>query len=123
MSTIKTATINFDDEHFVACYQGAQFDVSFTWTDISGTPRDLSAYTAKMQVRNTYKNDLICELSTENGKITLSDQGVINLIIPFSETALLPQGLYVYDFKLFDSEGIPQVPFRGRFVITGAVTL
>jgi|SRR5665213_3224727 len=119
----KTAILNFNDDDFVGCTQGAEFAASFTWTGGDGNPINLSSYTADMQVRKVAGGDIITELSTTNSKITLSSEGVIALLIAYTETALFPAGTFVYDMRLVDGSGIPSVILRGSFVVTEAVTV
>lgn len=119
----KTATLNFDDEHFVALNQGAQFDPSLTWEDGAGNPINIAAYSAKMQIRKKIGSDLVAEFSTVNGKIILTNLGVIKFLVLATETATLPAGNFIYDFKLFDGSGVPSILFRGSFIIKAAVTI
>ena len=118
-----TAILNFNDDDFVACNQGSEFSASLTWNDGAGNPIDLSPYTALMQVRKDAYEKLIVELSTTNGYITMSSEGVITFDIPFSVTSCLPAGSFLYDFKLYDTNGIPSTILRGEFVVKAAITL
>ena len=51
----------------ITCEQGATFSRTLTVKDSSGAARDLSSYTAKMQVRRTQSSSsTLIELTTEN---------------------------------------------------------
>jgi len=104
-----------------ALYIGEAFNRSMTWT-IDDVPVNLSSATALMQVRPSVGSDtLIVELSTTNGRITLSSLGVITMHIDADDVALLAPGAYIYDlFITFGDE--PEQVLRGKFHVRSAVT-
>lgn len=68
--------------------QGADWRLVLTWKDEAGAPVNLTGYTARMQVRETYASKVkVFDLTTENGRITLPGDGVIELAIPASVSA------------------------------------
>jgi hypothetical protein len=76
-----------------------------------------------MQVRDI-SNNLIVELSTGNGKITISAAlGQINLALTATQTsaANLPAGNYNYALNLTDSAGNVYQILQGAFVVTASV--
>lgn len=108
-----------------ALEQGATFRRRFQWqTGPSGTPVDLTGYTAAMQVRPAPTAEtIIVELTTADGSITLTDEGDIHLVLDAAATALLPAGTYSYDLELTAGPGgDTRRLLRGQFEISAEVT-
>lgn len=91
------AAITYD----LSIEQGAEFTKRFVWKDSTGTPVNLSGYTARMQIRPTVGSDtVLLELTTQNGRIALGGSaGTIDLIMGATVTAGLTRG-GVYDLEL-----------------------
>jgi tRNA threonylcarbamoyladenosine modification (KEOPS) complex Pcc1 subunit len=101
--------------------QGATFSKRLVWRDKNKRPVNLSSYTAKMQVRATVaSSDVIYELSTANGRITLSSAGVIQLDISAADTSTLKAG--VYDLELTASGGQVYRLVEGKLTVSPEVT-
>ncbi len=85
-------------------------------------PDDLSGYTARMQIRRTFGSEVIVELTTENGGITITAlTGNIDLLISATATALYREIRGVYDLELIN--GTEVVRFvQGNATITENVT-
>lgn len=106
----------------ITCEQGATFNRTLTVKDSNGDARDLSTYTARMQVRRTTSSsDTIVELTTENNRISLNSSGEIILSLPATATAALTDG-GVYDLEIEDSEGNVERVVEGIFVLDLEVT-
>ena len=104
------------------CPQGATFAKQLTYT-IDDVPVDLTTYTARMQVRETYtsKNPVI-NITTENGGIVLGDEsGTIDLYIPSDTTKTISAKTYVYDIELVSSNNVYRL-LEGNFIVTPEVT-
>ena len=102
-------------------YTGTTFQLSPTWK-VDNLPVDLTGYTADMQVRDV-SNNLITELSTANGRITLTPAlGTINLTLTASQTAALAPGNYNYDLNLTSPGGFVYKILIGAFIINASVT-
>jgi DUF4097 and DUF4098 domain-containing protein YvlB len=106
----------------ITCEQGATFSRTLTVKDSNGDARDLSAYTARMQVRRTTSSSTtLVELTTENGRIFLNSDGEISLSLSASETAALTdEG--VYDLEIEDSSGNVERVVEGSFNLDLEVT-
>lgn len=116
--------LNFDDIQCAACEQGATFERSFFWEDGAGNRVILTNYVGKMQVRKNFKDDLIIELSTENGRIEFDSNSNIVLLIDAEVTAEIPAGNYIYDLEVYHPGDMKvRRLFKGRFVVTPEVTL
>lgn len=106
----------------ITCEQGATFSRTLTVKDSNGDARDLSDYTARMQVRRTTSSSTtLVELTTENGRISLNSDGEISLSLSATETAALTdEG--VYDLEIEDSSGNVERVVEGSFNLDLEVT-
>lgn len=113
--------------HTIFIEQGATFEETFTWKikDPYGVfqPVNLTGYTARMHVRESYDSDaIVLELTTSNGGITLGGAaGTIMLTVSATETAALPNGYYVYDIELVNGATVER-KLKGQVVIDPEVT-
>ena len=106
----------------ITCEQGATFSRTLTVTDSANEPRDFSSHTARMQVRRRLTDtDVLIELTTENGRITMNSNGEIFLGITAVDTAALPTG-GVYDLEVIDSSGTVERLVQGNFILELEVT-
>jgi len=106
----------------ITVYNGTTFALAPVWK-IDNLPVNLTGYSADMQVRDI-SNNLVVELSTANGKITISAAlGQINMGLTATQTsaANLPAGNYNYALNLTDpSSNVYQI-LQGAFVVTASV--
>lgn len=111
----------------ITIHQGDQYQLLPLWlvkNNVTGEtlPMDLVGYTAKMQIRTSPVTEVIAEYSTDNARILLPVEGEpqviewetsgiyvfadstkkwnIWIMIPATDTKLLPPGVYEYDLKL-----------------------
>lgn len=81
-------------------YQGASWDYTLTWTT-SGTPVNLTNYTARMDVRTAYDSpDAVLELTSGSGITLGGTAGTILLEASPIVTGSVVSGQYVYDLEL-----------------------
>lgn len=103
------------------CAQGATFTKRLTWS-IDGVPVDLSTYTARMQAREKYSSvNPIFTLSTENGAISLDDEGHIDILINAENTSEIVAKDYLYDLELDSGAEVYRI-VEGKFIVTPEVT-
>lgn len=104
------------------CEQGATFARTMTVLDSSDAARDFTNYIGRMQVRRRVSDtEVLVELTTENGRMTLGSDGVINLILSATETsAITDEG--VYDLEIEDNAGVVERLLEGSFFLTKEVT-
>jgi hypothetical protein len=98
-------------------YQGTTFMLDFDW-GIAEYPL-VANCKAAMQIRKDIKaEDVICEATTENGKIIISlIENRIKIKIPASETSLFDFDKAVYDIEL-------EFPNHDRFrIVQGQLSL
>lgn len=105
------------------CPQGATFTKRLTWT-IADVPVDLTGYTGRMQARVSYgsKCDPIFTLTTENGGISVDDEGNIDLFIESDDTENFVPKEYLYDLELTSSSERYRL-VEGKFIVTPEVTI
>jgi hypothetical protein len=107
------------------CYQGATFDYSLTWT-AAGSAVDLSGYSARMQVRDSYDSaTAIVSLTSGTGIALGGTAGTIQLLLDADATASLdgtPNTQFIYDLELESSSGNVTRLIEGNFFIYPEVT-
>lgn len=111
----------------ITIVQGDQFQMIPLWLTVNREtnetlPKDVTSWTAKMQIRESPGETVIAEFSTDNARILLpvegedqveewEDSGIfvfadstkkwnIWIMIPATDTKTLPPGIYKYDLKL-----------------------
>jgi hypothetical protein len=105
--------------------QGATYNQTIKYLNPDGvTPIDLAGVTAKMQIRPTAESTtLIIELSTSNGRITITPAtGKIDFYISDEDTNSLTAGKYVYDLELYLLDQTTVRLMEGKVSIHAAVT-
>jgi hypothetical protein len=106
------------------CYQGASFDYTLTW-QTGETPVNLSGYTARMQVRDTYDGGSAVVSITSGTGITLGGTaGTILVELTATQTAAIdatPSGQYVYDLELVSGSTVTRL-VEGTFIVSPEVT-
>jgi hypothetical protein len=107
------------------CYQGANFDYALTW-QTGGTAVNLSGYSARMQVRDSYDAGTAIVSLTSGTGITLGGTaGSIALELSATQTAALdgtPNSQYIYDLELVSGAGYVTRLVEGRFYVYPEVT-
>jgi hypothetical protein len=104
--------------------QGATFSRPIAISD-DGVARDLTGYTAQMQIRPTKTSQsVILELSTANGRIVISDpaSGEMTWILDRPTTAALDFCEAFYDLLLDDGSGTTERLLEGSVTLSLGVT-
>lgn len=103
--------------------RGATFDRTITWKDANGALINLTGYTAKLQVRQTYTATVVdLELSTANSRIVLGGAlGTIQLTAPYT-VMNFPADQYVYDLELTSPATVVTRLVMGSFTLREEVT-
>jgi hypothetical protein len=113
------------------CYQGASWDYTLTWKTTAGgvaTPVNLTGYTARLQVRETYASDTSILSLTSGSGITLGGTaGTILLEASAATTAGIatvsaPSDQYIYDLELVSGAGYVTRLVEGNFTVRMEVT-
>lgn len=111
----------------------ATYDLPISYRDSSGTPIDMSGYTARLQVRELPQFPLLVEFNTEltsNGFVFLSGpaenredgaNGNLRLFMTAANSANIGAFVARYQLNITDSEGIVTPLIEGRFEVQGSV--
>lgn len=108
----------------LVAYQGASFDYTLTWL-AGGTAVDLTSYSARMQVRESYDAGTAILSLTSGSGITLGGTaGTIYLEASAAVTAGLdgtPNKQFIYDLEL-ENGGVVTRLVEGNFTVNPEVT-
>jgi hypothetical protein len=104
--------------------QGSTLLKPFVWKDSTGTPVNLSNYTAKMQIRKSAaSSDVLHELSTANGRLTITaNEGKVTMIFAASVSAGFTWRRGVYDLELTSVNGTVKRLLQGEITVSPEVT-
>ncbi len=114
--------------------QGATFDLPLRYRAPSGTPVDLTGYSAKMQVREAPASAVFVEFNsslTSNGFIFLTGpaenredgaNGNLRVFMTAANSAALPRFAGRYDLELADSTGYVIRLLEGQFPVEPEIT-
>lgn len=104
--------------------QGETFQLTLTWKDSAGTAIDLTGYSARMQVRETYSSSSTIVSLTQASGITLGGAaGTIAILISAATTAALTAPFSgVYDLELVSGAGIVTRLVQGTATVSPEVT-
>ena len=110
--------------HDLTIPAGATYSQTLNWK--TGSPAafvNTTGYTARMQLRTSYSAATASlELTTVNGRISLTNAGVITLSLTATETAALAAGRYVYDLEMVSSGGQVTRLLEGVLTVSPEVT-
>jgi hypothetical protein len=104
--------------------QGVDQDLEFLWKDDTGTPINLTGYTARMQARASYEEaKAVLELSTASNTIVI-DGAAGKLTLKFS--AAVTSKVYtlklVYDIELKDPSNKTLRFLKGKLTVSPEAT-
>jgi len=102
--------------------QGVTFQLSLTWKDSTASPVNLTGYSARMQVRETYESEDTLVSLVSPTDITLGGAlGTILITIPAATTGLLSFVEGVYDLELITGSNVTRL-LQGKATISREVT-
>jgi len=118
-----TATVNFTKNGSGECQQNATFYKVITLTDDDNNAIDLTSCTAKMQIRKDKCKTVDMELSTSNGRITLTGTaGIMSLYITDEDTLTMKSGRHLYDLYIVNIAGDSIRLMEGEFYVSPTIT-
>lgn len=101
--------------------QGADWAQVMRWT-ADGELVALSGYTGRMQIRTSAESaEVVLELTTDNGRMTLDDTTNITLQLDNATTAALTARGYVADIELVNGGVVTRLA-GGPIVVTREIT-
>ena len=106
--------------HNFVCEQGATFIRDVTPKDSAQIVRDLTGYSARMQVRLTAATPTTVLSLVSPTNITVGATGM-TITIAATATAAVPAGCYVYDLEI-EKDGIVERVIQGDFIVDAEVT-
>jgi hypothetical protein len=101
--------------------QGATWDLSLTYLDGDGDPIDLTAHTARMQVRNSFGAAAVLSLASGTGITLGGTAGTIDIQVAASVTETIPPVQYVYDLEVEAASVVTRV-VQGSLTVSPEVT-
>lgn len=98
--------------------QGSTFSLNLDYIDTNKNPVNISGFSARAEFRSSY--------STANSYVFTSNvidanSGIINLSMPYNETANVKAGRYVYDVEIYNGIIVTKI-FEGLVVVNPEVT-
>jgi hypothetical protein len=114
--------------------QGATFDLPLRYRTPSGTPVNLTGYTARMQVREAPASSVFVEFNsslTSNGFIFITGSaenredganGNLRVFMTAANSAALPRFAGRYDLELRDASGYVTRLIEGQFRVEPEIT-
>lgn len=122
-----------DNKYNMTMWQGSTFGMVITVNTEAGSPQDLTNYSARMQIRPSYKSTSVEEsLTSANGEISVGGTtGELTLTLSAARTANIavdlnngkpPRTVYVYDLEIQDGVGTVSKILWGDVTVYGEVT-
>lgn len=101
--------------------QGSNFNTSITLDNADGTPFDLTDF----QVKSSMKKSYYSTTATAQFIVIVSDpaSGVLDISLPYANTANISAGRYVYDVVIKDSANTVSRVLEGIVNVTPQVTV
>lgn len=97
--------------------RGESFSHSLWVKEDDDEPRDLTGYTAKLQVRVAENSEVLLELASSSGITITPSTGKILIEITKVQTAALEFDIARYDLLVTSSAGISTYLVQGDFII------
>jgi hypothetical protein len=87
----------------ISIEQGAKFERNILVRNNNGTSKDLTGYSARMQVRPTFASStILLEATTANGLISINGPGgIVTISISADITTPLDWSVAVYDLEIY----------------------
>lgn len=110
-------------EHDLYIVRGDTWQQDFIYESPADTPVDLTGYSARLQVRKArFSDSTLLALSSDDGDITLDDEGNIQVTATAAVTALLDFSTARYDLELTSAGGIVTTLLEGEVRLIKDVT-
>ena len=99
--------------------QGTTFSTTINVNENDGSPKDLTTYSARSQMRKSYYSS-----SSKDFTMTKTDAagGEITMSMSAANTSLLTPGRWVYDVEIEDQASVVTRIFEGIVVVMPGVT-
>lgn len=120
-----TFNLTNTEEDKNAIEQGANWTLGMVYETDTTPPvaQDLTGFTGRMQIRKSINSPVLIELTTANGRITLTPlTGGILLALSAADTAALDFTTGVYDLELTSAAGAVTRILQGDVELSKEVT-
>lgn len=123
-----------ENRYNIVMQQGSTYELLLTVKDTNGDPKDLTDYSARMQIRSSYSSSTVAaSLSTDTGELTIDEgDGTILISLTAEQTANIkvdlsgkgkpPSSSYVYDLEIIDGNDKVSKLLYGDVTVYGEVT-
>ena len=104
--------------------QGSDYNLNLVYKNISGVAINLTNYTVRAYLKRCIKQTVAdFEMTTENGRIILSDptNGMLTIKLTNEETASLG-GSYYYDLEIISNTNVVTRLIQGMAILDSEVT-
>lgn len=108
--------------HNTSAVQGDTHSVLTRYVDSNGAAINLSGYSAKLQVKETYDGTALVTLTQLAGLAIDGAAGTITITFTAAQTGALAVGIYLYDLQITSPGGVVTTLIEGRFSILPQVT-
>lgn len=103
--------------------QGIPYEMVFVVKNPDNSLKDLTGFSARMQLRVSYSSEVSLEATTSNSKIIINTvNSTCKISLSESDTQSLTYSSYVYDLELVDSSNKPLRLVMGKVTISPEVT-
>lgn len=103
--------------------QNADFDLGVTWKDSTGTPVNLTGYTAKFTISAGTNKAPLVTVTTGAGITLGGSAGTIAIAIPYATTNTLGEGSFWAELRLVSAGGIATSLLKGPIASKGKVVV
>lgn len=103
--------------------QGIPYEMIFVVKNSDGSLKNLSGFSARMQMRVTYSSTVSLDATTANSKLIIDTlNSTCKISLSESDTQSLTYSSYVYDIELLDTSNKPLRLVMGKVTISPEVT-
>lgn len=104
--------------------QGVPTNIILTVKNPNGSNKDLTGYTARMQIRVGYlSSEVTLEATTVNTKLSINTgASTVSINLTEDDTKSLVYSKYVYDLEIVSSTNVPIRLIQGECLVSPEVT-
>lgn len=104
---------------------GATYQLTVTWNDSNGDPIDLTSYSARMKLKDTYGGTTLVSLTDSDGITLGGSAGTVAITISDALTSSIGGTSHtkgVYDLEVESAGGVTTRILEGKWVCSPEVT-
>lgn len=100
-----TEVVKLPYEYDLKIKQGADWSLTLTVSDANDNPKNLTGYTAKMQIREDFDSPVLLTLTNTSGITITAATGQVGVVLTAAQTTALPYTKLRYDIYISSSGG------------------